>query len=264
MLIRAKKLEHFTLRATDGDIGRIHDFYFDDHEWVVRYLVADTRRWLPARQVLISPASLDRPIVESHELPVGLTIDQIRNSPGIESDRPVSRQMEGDLSAYYGWPVYWSSGAIAVGGLGEPMGGMGAPGILGPRAVGATATESATATVEPKTGDPHLRSMREIMGYRIQCIDGELGHVDDFLLDPKNWAVRYVVVETRNWLPGRKVLLAPQWVSRFVWEDAKVHIDLSQELIRTARAYDPDIPITQDYETTLHLHYNRSQGSDED
>jgi uncharacterized protein YrrD len=259
MLLNAKKLERCTLRATDGEIGRVHDFYFDDQEWVVRYLVADTRRWLPGRQVLIAPASLEQPELERRNVPVRLTMDQIRHGPGIETERPVSRQMEGELSAYYGWPVYWGS-AIAPGGMSEPMAGIGAPGMIGPQG---GASPSATAVAEEEKGDPHLRSMRELVGYHIQASDGELGHVDDFLLDPRNWAVRYLVIDTRNWLPGRKALLAPKWINRFVWEDAKVYVDLPQKLIRTGPAYDPEAPMTSDYENALLLHYRERYG-DED
>jgi hypothetical protein len=258
MLLSAQKLQHFTLRAMDGEIGRVHDFYFDDQQWVARYLVADTRHRLPGRQVLISPASLDRPEPDRREVPVFLTMDQIRNSPGIETDCPVSRQMEGDLSTYYGWPMYWSGGTIAVGGVAEPMTGITPAGIRTSRAA-ATSPGAASAVVEPEPGDPHLRSMRDLIGYRIQAVDAEVGHLDDFLLDPHEWAVRYLVVDTRNWLPGRKVLVAPPRISRIVWEDAKVHVDLPQQLIRTAPEYEPDMPVTRDYETALDVHYNRER-----
>ncbi len=265
MLLSARKLEHFTLRAFDGEIGKVHDFLFEDNQWLLRYMVADTRRWLPGRQVLIAPASLGEPELTNRDLPVSLSIDQLRNSPGIETDRPVSRQLEGDLSTYYGWPMYWyGPSAIGAGAMPEPMSGLPIPGAMGHatdpyRMEPASASASATATIEPETGDPHLRSMRELVGYRIAATDGDIGHLDDFLLETKSWAVRYLVVDIRNWLPGRKVLVAPPWISRFVWEKAKVHVDLPRELIRTAPEFDPNAPVAREYEDALHRHYDRDR-----
>jgi hypothetical protein len=210
-------LRGYTIRAVDGEIGKVYSFLFDDLEWTIRYLVVDTCDWLPGRKVLLSPMAIDQVDAESESLAVGLTEAQVENSPPLDADAPVSRQIETDLHEHYGWVPYWRTGVPAVG--------------SGPVAAAAVlAAEGADAREEP-AADPHLRSTREVVGYHIEARDGEIGHVDDFLAEEERWIIRHLVVDTGNWLPGKRVLVSPAWIEMVNWAERIVSVDLKRETI---------------------------------
>ncbi|MBK9166200.1 MAG: PRC-barrel domain-containing protein [Bryobacterales bacterium] len=124
------------------------------------------------------------------------------------------------------------------------------------RAVGKSEQTLRTEGVETH-GDPHLRSVREVSGYRIRAADGEIGRVADFIVDTDGWAIRYLVVDTRNWLPGRKVLVAPRWVQSIDWGDRLVHVRLHREDIKNSPEFDPNEPVNREYEARLYDYYGR-------
>ena len=105
--------------------------------------------------------------------------------------------------------------------------------------------------------DSHLRSTIEVNSYNIQASDGEIGHVEDFIIDDETWAIRYLVIDTHNWWPGKKVLVSPQWIERVSWSDSKVFVNLSRESIKNSPEYTEESLITRDYETILYQHYKR-------
>lgn len=239
MLHSIKDLHGHTLEAIDGRIGHVHAFYFDDNTWRVRYVVVDTGTWLPGRRVLISPTALGHISTETHQLTVNLSREQIEHSPDIDTDQPVSRQHEMALHEYYEWPVYWG----ALGSVGA-----GAAALPPPVIADAEASEQA---------DPTLRSTEEVIDYYIHARDGDLGHLADFLVDDENWTIRYLVIDTRNWWPGKKVLVTPQWITEVSWGEAKVYVDLTQEEIKNSPAFDPSVAIDRSYEEQLFDHYGR-------
>jgi hypothetical protein len=241
MLNNVKTLKGYRLNSVDGEIGKVKEFYFDDQHWTIRYLVADTGTWLSGRQVLISPYALVGVVEPEHRLAVDLTRNQIENSPPLDSDKPVSRQFEQDYYGHYGWPMYWD---------GPYMWGIYPSIVRDPKKRG----EPMQAK---ETWDPHLRSTDAVSGYHIQATDGELGHVEDFVVDDETWAIRYLVVATRNWWPGKRVLISPQWIDRVSWSESKVFVSLSRETIRQSPEYSEASLITRDYETGLYGHYQR-------
>ena len=248
MLRGVKELLGYKLKAADGNLGKVRDFYFDDESWTVRYLVADTKRWLPGRLVLISPKSLGRPKWAAHLFPVSLDKKQIEHGPAISQDQPVSRQQESRLSRYYGWSIYWGASLS-----------YGAP-PMAPAALAMLDDEGAEDEKEggQDGGDQHLRSVREVTGYKIQAKDGEIGRVEDFIVDDDNWILRYLVVNTRNWMPGgRKVVLSPGWAQRVEWESERVVLDLKRETIERAPEYNPGDPVNREVETRLYDYYGR-------
>ena len=168
---------------------------------------------------------------------MNLTKEQVKNSPGIDADKPVSRQQQVDLHAYYGWPPYWSI-----------------PIVPPPIPVSAPLRET---PVQQDQGDPHLRSTKEVTGYRIQATDGEIGHVEDFILEDQDWLIRYMVVDTKNWLPGRKVLISPRWIESVSWSEKKVHLALSRESVKNSPEYDQAAPVNREYEVRLYDYYGR-------
>jgi len=242
MLNKAKTLEDYILNSLDGEIGKVKEFYFDDQYWAIRYLIADTGNWLTGRQVLISPYAL---VVDEKKekqfIAIDLTKKQIEDSPSLDSDKPVSRQFEQTYYQYYGMPLYWS---------GLSMWGS-YPYIVRDREKWKESTQG------EKNWDPHLRSTHEVSGYHIQAADGEIGHVEDFIIDDKNWAIRYLIIDTRNWWPGKKILVSPQWIERVSWNESKVFVNLPSQTIKQAPEYTEESLLTRDYESRLHQYYNR-------
>jgi sporulation protein YlmC with PRC-barrel domain len=224
MLRSARSLRDYHVQATDGNIGRVKDFLFDSQEWVIRYLVVDTREWRPGGMVLLIPEAAGPSSVEGQVLPVSVTRGQVHQSPAIDASQPVSRAHEAALFAHYGWPPYWGAGR------GSP---------------------------EPAGGEPNLRSMRHVEGYAIRALDGTGGRVEDFIVEDENWTVRDLVVDTRNWLHGKHVLIAPEWVVGIDGEDRTVSLELSQEEVKESPPYDPSQPVNRQYEVHLYDYYGR-------
>ena len=241
MLHSAKKLTDYKLDSLDGEVGRVEEFYFDDKHWAVRYLVADAGRWLTERHVLLSPYALGAVSNEKRRVTVDLTKKQIEGSPGLNRDKPVSRQFEESYYGYYGWPMYW-----------------GGPYAWGPYPyITRNREQWKNHTKAEKSWDPHLRSTSAVAGYDIEAKDGGIGHVKDFVIDDETWAIRYLIVDTRNWWPGKRVLIAPEWIERVSWSESRVFIHLSREAIKQSPEFTGEPALTRDYEDALHRHYNR-------
>lgn len=251
MLHPISEVEGYKISATDGEIGAVQDFYFDDQHWVVRYLIVDTGRWLPGRKVLISPISIGRADRENQSIEVNLTKEQIQNSPDIDADKPVSRQYEASYYDYYGYPYYWG-GASLLGpvALAEAE-------TIPPPPPNDTASEAMKRLAQGEFGDPHLRSAREVTGYYIEANDGDIGHVKDFVVDDENWTIRYFLIDTKNWWPGKKVVVSPHWIERVSWSESRVYVNESRDNIQHAPEYDSIEMLNREYESRLHQHYNR-------
>jgi hypothetical protein len=245
MLLKLRDLNGYNVAASDAPAGEVKDTYFDDVLWVVRYLIVDTRAWIRGREVLISPLSVTHFDLEKQRIDLAVTQKQVDESPSIETDKPVSRMMEAHLNRYYGYPDYWSFGANA------PMWGWAELPALPP--------EGSVAPTPADSGDPgtHLRSSREVIGYHIKANDETFGHVEDMLVDPESWAIRYLLIDTRNWWPGPPVLVGAEWASEIDWATRTLGIDMDAERIKACPPYDPGSPITRQYEKDLYRHYGR-------
>lgn len=222
------------LDATDGEIGRVEDFYFDDRTWTIRYLVVKTGNWLSGRKVLISPGVLLRHSWESGIFPVSLTKEQVRNSPDIDTEKPVSRQHEQELASYYSWEPYWGTGFYP----GPLWGVIPSTERLEPDAIMNPDTIREEEAIEKSNEDVHLRSCRQITGYHIHATDGDAGHVNDFILDDQTWQISHLLVETHHWIGGKKVLIPVRDVKDVEWEDSKVVVDLTADAIKNGDAVD--------------------------
>lgn len=251
MFWNLERIRDYGLAAQDGAIGQIADIFFDDVSWTVRYVVVDTGTWLPGRKVLLSPSVLGEPDTNRLQFPVSLTRRQVKDSPEMDADLPVDRQHEEALHGYYGWTPYWG-GSLA------PMWGAPMVDPLMPADIPAAAKEPpGEVPGEPATGgDPHLRSGRDIEGYHIAARDGSIGQVEDFLIG-HDWRVRYLVVDTGNWLPGRKVVVAPDWVEKINWAEREVAVGLDREQIRSSPEYNPNVHLDRGFEERLYDYYGR-------
>jgi hypothetical protein len=164
----------------------------------------------------------------------------VKNSPDINTDKPVSRQCEIELHKYYDWTPYWAGG-----------------GFTAPVIQPASKEKEQAARQAKEKVDPQLRSTQEVIGYNIHAADGDIGHVKDFILEDENWIIRYMVIDTRNWLPGRNVLVSPIWVEKISWPDSKVYVDMLKAKIKESPMYDPSTPVNREYETRLYDFYGR-------
>jgi hypothetical protein len=241
MLFKAKTLAGYKLDSLDGEIGKVKDFYYDDLHWTVRYLVAETGDWISERQVLISPFALVGVNKEERCISIDLVKKQIETSPSLDSDKPVSRQFEEAYYGHYGYPTYW-----------------GGPYSWGPYPYPMRDFEKWKESTQSKKGwDLHLRSTGDATGHHIQTLNGEIGHVEDLIVDDETWAIRYIVVGTHNWWPGKKVLVATQWVERVSWDERKVFVNLNRQTIKESPEYTEESLLTRDYESRLYEHYDR-------
>ena len=239
-----KNLKGYAIGATDGDIGKVDDFYFDDKSWTIRYLIVETGSWLLNRKVLVSPFALGAVDLPKKRLNITLTKKQVEESPDIDTDKPVSRQHEALNLDYYGYPYYWT---------GDYLWGL----TRYPRLSDAVRRREEKERVKrEETNDLHLRSANKVTGYHIEAIDGDIGHLEDFIVDEETWEIRYLVVDTQNWWPGKKVLVAPQWIRLVSWSDSKVHVDLLQETIKNGPEYHPEA-LSRTYEEMLYNYYQR-------
>ena len=259
MLRSMKDLEHYAVGATDGAVGQVRDFFFDDASWVIRYLVVDTGSWLSGRKVLISPMSVRQADWTARLLPVAITKAQVESSPDIDTHKPVSRQHEMDYLGYYGYPYYWDGMGLWGEGLYPYPLLVNRPGT-GPESTEGERTQAADARAREAShqdDDPHLRSCQAIIGYHIHASDGEIGHVAGMLVDEETWAIRYLVVDTSNWWMGHQVLVAPQWVSSVDWADMSVTVGLTRQAIQDAPPYAGTEALNRQQETDLHAHHQR-------
>ena len=239
-----KNLERYVVSATDGELGTVVNFLLDDERWVVRYLVVETGSFFTERRVLISPISFRRAEWSTHRFEVALTMEKVKNSPSIDTDKPVSRQHERDYHAYYGYPYYWGySGSWAMGRY--------------PYLLAEAQRNEAPSKGSDAPGDAHLRSVKDVCGYKVQGSDGVIGHVEDFIVDDETWEVRYLVIDTSYWGFGKKVLVAPHWATRVSWEDRTVFVDLSREAVKNGPEWNADAAVNREYEARLYDYYGR-------
>jgi uncharacterized protein YrrD len=245
MLQQGSALNGFSVEATNGKLGTVSEFLFDDKTWKLRWLVVDTGGWLNDRKILLHPSSIDRADMPARTLLVNLTQDQVEKSPGIATDEPVSRQMEHNLYGYYGVDPLWGGGYYGGNMIAQPMAATGlAGGIMAPQLSGANDKR-----------DPDLRSLKEVTGYDIHASDGRIGHIEAFLFDDATWDIRYLVVDTRNWWFGKHVLISPSSVREILWETHEVSLNLTGYKIKGSPPWDATSLIDRAYELVLGAYY---------
>jgi uncharacterized protein YrrD len=235
MLHSANALRGFAIAATDGELGSIRDVYFDDAEWVIRYIVVNTGGWPNGFDVLLSPKSVLAEEWERNALRVDLTMQQIRNSPSIDTAKPVERQHEEEFNTYYGFPYYWA---------GPHRGSAVYPGVVEKKPLDATDMLVIRRRMEEERihSDLHLRSCSDVVGYHIHATDKQIGHVEDFLFDESDWSIQLMAVDTRKWLLGKHVLISPRQIERVSWEDRTVFVSATRDQVEHSPEYDEAHP----------------------
>ena len=254
MLHSLNAIRGHAIHASDGEIGSLRDVYFDDRSTLLRYFVVDTGTWLPGKRVLLVPAVVGGIDAERGEIVTGLTRQQVEDSPPVETEKPVSRQQEMALHTYYGWQPYWTVPPLA--GSLAPYWGAAMPAAAHMRP-GEERVAEEVAAREREQRDPHLHSAREVEGYHVAATDGDIGHVEDFFIEDEDWAISLLGISTRNWLPGRTVVISPGWLRGIDWPGQRIEVDLSRQQIKDSPEYDPTLVPEQSYLERLAAHYGR-------
>jgi len=213
MLWNASAIDGYVTHARDGRLGTVSDLLFEDVRWIIRWLVVDTDNWLSGRKVILPLAALGQPDPALREFPVKLTMQQVKESPDVDTDQPVSRQIQTYLYNHYGFYPY------------------------------------------PNEEDSHLRSIAAVTGYHIHAADGEIGHVEDFLVDDAGWGIRYITVDTRNWWPGKRVLISPRSIREIDWADRLIQFNVNRRKVKDGPPYDTSITVDGAYDETFLTYY---------
>jgi len=239
-IFKLNELTGYHLQAKDGEIGKILQVYFDDQQWVTRYFVVRTGNWLLGQEVLIVPSTVTGIDVENQHLIVDLSLEQIKNSPPVNTEVPVSRHYEEQYYAYYGWQPYWSAGSL-------------------PTAIGPLPAIYTPVDVEKpeKPEHPNLRSSKEVSRYHLHAEDDQVGRVADFLLEEETWSIAYLEIDTGSWFASKKVLISPSWIQKVDWAKREVSVNVVADLIKSAPEYDAAKRVSSDYQSALHKHYER-------
>ncbi|TYQ16757.1 UNVERIFIED_CONTAM: PRC-barrel domain protein [Acetivibrio alkalicellulosi] len=246
MLLRSlKEMIGYKIAAKDGEIGKVNDFYFDERNWVIRYLVDKTGFWLFGRQVLISPLSFEKPTFTDKKFHVSLTMDQVKNSPHIDSDKPISKENDEKLANYYSWPYYWTGNGYLIGNA-----NMG----FSPQPI-FYQIEDRGITQDNEVKDEGIRSTEEVTGYKVSANDSDLGYVSDFIVDDENWLIRYMVLDTIKDLDNKKVLIAPEWIKFISWHQKQISVSIPIDSIRKCPDFDVTLPVSKEYEELIYNHY---------
>ena len=238
MLHLAHKIRGTAVRSRDGEIGTLDDFLFEQSRWAVRYLVVTTGAWLGGRRVLLSPMAVEGPWDRSG-ISLSVRRAQVQESPDLQP-ASLARDSESVLLQHYGQPFYWE-GANIWGMFETPNALLGAR--REPLARNGSNSGSGQALVE------RLRSTEEIKGFHIQASDGEIGHVDDLFIGEESWRIRYLLVDTSNWIGGKSVLVATEVVETIDREAGKLRVSDSREDIRNSPTYDSIVTTLNPSET---------------
>lgn len=239
MLRSLRVMFEYSIRATDGEVGNVHDFYFDDASWQIRYLAVNTGGWLFRKEVLLSPGLLGPPDWGRGTIPVRLTSEQVRNSAGVDTHKPVFRQAEEAATIRHVWPAYWPC-EVMVPQLGIELSG-----------------RTVRCEAENAGGDPHLRSVREVIGYHVEARDGRIGSVSDMIADDETWRIRHLAIDPESWLYGQQTLVVPLCVSQISWANRAVAVNLTADQVRDGLPFDPAAPVNLRHEIHFHDYCGR-------
>lgn len=237
MLRSIKELFNYKLLGEDGEIGKCKDFLMDHLNWYLRYIVVDISRWITGKKILVVTDFLKHPDWESRTFPTSLTGKEIENMPSLDEDAPISRQYEKKYHQYFKLPYYGSEESAEDG----------------------TVTHHSSSDSRKQTNpiQTHLRSIKEIIGYKVRTDDGEAGHVEDFIMDDTKWIFRYVIVDAGKWLKRKNYLISVSWVEQINWAVTKIDVGLTIEAIENSPEFDPSTPVNREYETRLYDYYGR-------
>jgi PRC-barrel domain len=212
MLHELKMLAGSSVTATDGEIGCIRTFLFDDQSWMVHYVAVEVGHWAGRRDVVIAVSAIDQPNWSSRSFRVRMTKQQVSESPDIDTEKPVTFQQRIAMEKYFGRFACW---------VDEEFGMSSIP----------------TGVEYPIDGkeDPHLRSTEDMLGYEVWAADGDMGRLEGFVVDEATWHLGYLDVQAGGWLRDRSVLVPTRWVHSVSWADHRIYVHDTREIEEVRR-----------------------------
>lgn len=221
-------LTGYTMVATDGEIGNIIEFYFDDETWFVRYLILKTGDWLAGRKILISPDALKKTSWTTGVFSVNISKEQIRDSPNIDTNKPVYRSQEIELYAHYDWESDWGSQFYEGGSMGKSN----AVPVLDREIL--TSAEKADIRSNQNL---HLRSTAKVLNFRIHSTDGEIGPLVDFVMDDQTWQILFLVAKIRKSPNDKKILIPVEHIRKVEWEQVNILLDINTAVVESSELF---------------------------
>jgi hypothetical protein len=245
MLRQIRELGTYRLHATDGDIGHLEQFYFDDRDWKIKYFVVDIGTWLHGKKVLMLPSAITGVDAPTRTIITAFTKQQVQESDDIGKHKPEGLEQPHDYFLYLGWPHYVAN-ALSDSEHGPVPGGAPDP------VKGKISEHSIRAAY-----DEHLRSSKVVSRYHVMAVDGEIGQIEDGTVDDQTWTIQYLVSTVRTWWSAKRVLLPTEWIRLVSATESNVYVYLTRNSIATAPAFDPEKPLTLGLENDLHRHYRK-------
>ncbi len=261
MLYSAATIKKLKIQTSDGAYADIEDIYFDDISWSIRYFVADIGTWLSARLVLVSPEAIRRYSEESKTFQTNLTRQQIIDSPAFDSEKTVSRQHEENLRQFYGWSPYWFASRDIY-----PLAGIYMYPLYGAslsheggwredQLPPTVAGDVQTRVDQDKEQEVHLRSFNEVLNYSLRAIDGDIGELDDLLIESETWRITHIIADARKWWPGGQFVIDRGLVQDISWNDRNIVVSMTRDEVKDAPPYDRDRGISHSDEIILSHYY---------
>ena len=226
MLLSARELTGYTVLARDGRLGTIEDFHFNSRDWVIQYVIVNSLDWPIGRWLLMPPSAVERTDLEASVLLVKVTKGDIKKSSRVDTNDPVSRQQEIGSAHCHKRFTYWDRITGSEGPDSTPVGVQ----------AGKTSESDEVSSAKPKP-----QSAEEILGFRILARDGEVGRLEDLIVESETWAVNYLLVTTRNSPPGGRALLAPCWITCVARDTFEIRVDLKRDTIRNSPEFSPEV-----------------------
>lgn len=248
MLDRYTKLTDFEVFTEEEKLGEIHDIYFEDGDWQVRYAIIESGDWLLGERVIIAMEALGKPNWEDKRIVADVSREDIESRPKIDFAKPVSRERLSELHQHYQWAPIMPSSAPP----GSPI--VGPYPILPPTA---DISERRKLLDQAEEGEGSLRSAQEVAGYEVECENDCIGSVEDFFIEEDGWIIRYLLIDIRRWIKERRVIVSPEWVSEIDWLGEEIEVDLTKNQIENSPEFDPSEAPTRKYETALYDFYHQ-------
>ena len=255
-------LDNFAIDANDGKVGKVTDFYFDDRRWVIRYLVVDIGSALKSHKVLLSPARIKHLNKEEKTITVDMSLNEIANSPCIDTRHALPSHYEIDYLSYHGYAFNWDRNSQKPVSIDDETSAI-FDETLGQKSASAQDVLVSIDSVRRMYGDRHLRSYQEIIGYCIQANDGDIGYLKSVLIDDDTWNIKCCIVKTSNWWFGHHVFITPQAIRDISWGSTKIYVDMTQQQVKEAPSFDYSLTQNNSYESGVYLHQESTHASAE-
>ena len=237
MKLSLKEILGYNIETYDQVTGEIKDFLFDDEYWIIRYVDAGLGINLPDRRVLVPQTFLKETDWDTQNFKVTLSREGLATCPALDKFQPISRLYEEELNKHYRIANYWARNYNSPNNEVDKMTHFNLPDQK---------FNAAPKLIKENQMDTNLRSFNEILGYDILTPDGNLGCVEDLLIDSDNWEIISIILDTSKNQPwSKKVIIASTWIEEISYMDRQIKISLAIKEVENAPEYDPLAPVNE-------------------